>query len=103
MDKKKEEMVEILDLNGLNLLSFAIHSFAWECLTEIVLALGIQSLDKVDDNVNATPSQYAKLIGFDETFKEWVDALLAGHKIDWGNIYDEEESKTVVMFHSKFT
>lgn len=95
----KEQMFEVTDLNGLNLISYCIQSFAWECLTEIVLALGHQVLEKVDEGVEATPAKYAKQLGFEKTYREWVDALLVGHKIDWSNLYTEEENKTAVMFH----
>jgi hypothetical protein len=75
--------------------------FSWECLTEIVLVLGHHILEKHDENAEGTPAQFAKLLGFDKYYKQWLDSILTGHKVDWRNVYTEEERKTVVMFHGK--
>lgn len=64
--------------------------------------LGHHVLEKHDENAEATPAQYAKQLGFDKYYKQWLDSILTGHKVDWRNVYTEEERKTVVMFHGKF-
>lgn len=55
----------------------------------------------VDENAEATPSKFAKKIGFEEAYQKWIESHLWGAQIDWNGINTGEEAKTTVMFHSK--
>jgi hypothetical protein len=100
IDNYQDKVIGVLDINGLNLVSYCIQEFSWECLTEIILVLGHQALEKVDEHTEATPSEFAKRIGYGSIFQDWLDSHLTGHRIDWRCVYAEHEAMTTIMFHS---
>lgn len=98
----KEKVSDLTDHNGLNIISFCIQEYSWDWLTEIVLALGNHILDRVDESNMTTPFEFAKRIGFEKAYTEWIDSLVTGNSINWRREYDFEESKTMIMFHGTF-
>lgn len=64
---KDQSSVE--DLNGYNLPSHCILKFSWECLTEVVLSLGYEILEKFDENAGAKPGDFAKKLGYQEAYE----------------------------------
>ena len=99
LDNYKEKVLDVKDLHGYNILTYAVQEFSWECLSEIINMLGQQALDVSDENVPATPSQFAKLIGYENAYQKWLDSHLSGDKIDWNEHYKEQEAMTAIMFH----
>lgn len=95
----REKIEDETDLNGLNIVSYCVQEYAWDCLSEITATFGSQILEKVDESTQMTPSQFAKSIGFEAEYLQWADTLLSGLKIDWRIKRDAEQSKTLIMFH----
>jgi hypothetical protein len=101
LNHHKEKVADLTDHNGHNIVSFCIQEYSWDCLSEVVLALGNHILDRVDDGIMATPFEFAQKIGFEKAYTEWIDSLMTGNSINWRREYDLEESKTMIMFHGK--
>ena len=97
----KDKVIDHWDQNGLNLVSFCVQEFSWGCLTEIIKALGHEVLDKTDPSIGLNALDLAKSLDFEQAYQDWMDSLVAGHKIDWERVAKEEESRTMIMFHGK--
>ena len=69
LNNYKDKILEVKDLNGYNLLTYCIQKYSWECLSEVVDLMGSQILEIEDENAEATPSKFAKKIGFEEFYK----------------------------------
>ena len=101
ISKHRDKVLDQKDHEGLNIISFCIQEYSWDCLSEIVFALGNQILDRADESTLLTPSEFAQKIGYEKAYTNWLDSICTGNKINWIKESDLEEGKTMIMFHGK--
>lgn len=99
MSNYKATVADQKDHDGLNIVLYCIQEYSWDCLTEIVDGISSQVLEKADESTQLTPEQYAKSIGYEKAYEMWAESLHTGDQIDWATIDEEEERRTMLMFH----
>lgn len=99
ISEHKDKFADVLDHNGLNIVSYSIEKYSWDCLTELVNILGLEVLNVADESTGYKPIEYAKVIGYEKPYSEWYESLSSGHKYEWSSTQHIESNQTLIMFN----